>query len=238
MRENEFLAKSLGLVSEKPEEAKITVFKGSEDTSIITLENFTEEDEEERKERVEKALNDFKQGFKGELTEELIEKITEQVTNQMVLEQEKAALKLEEERIRLEEEKEQLRQDEFEAQIREIEMVQREEDLNRGKLEVVENQLQPNQQGPTHIYIGQQVEEKKKISIGKRFMLKLRKGLDFIIDRILDIIVIIIFVFIAYLLSFVVFPNNEIPEQLQPLIEYLRPIIEGFVDFILGIIGK
>lgn len=238
MRENEFLAESLGLVAEKPEEPKITIFKGSEDTNIMTFENFTEEDEEERKERIDKAVEEFKQGFKGELTEELIEEITKQVTKQMILEQEKAALKLEEERIKLEEEKEQLRQEEFEAQIRELEMAQREEELNKGKLEVVENQVQPNQQGPTHIYIGQQVGEKKKISIGKRLMLKFRGVLDFIIDIILTATVVIIFIFIGYLLSFVVFPNNEVPELLQPLIEYLRPIFKGFIDFILDLIGK
>lgn len=238
MKDNEYVAEKLGFVAEKPEEPKITIFKGSEDTSVITVEGFTEEDEEERKARVDKALNDFKQDFKGELTEELIEKITIQVTNQMLLEQEKVALKLEEERIKLEEEKEQLRQEEFEAQIRELEMAQREEELNKGKLEVVENQVQPNQQGPTHIYIGQQVGEKKKISIGKRLMLKFRGVLDFIIDKILTATVVIIFIFIGYLLFFIVFPNNETPEVLQPLIEYLRPIFKGFIDFIIDLIGK
>lgn len=238
MKDNEYVAEKLGYVSVKPEEPKITIFKGSEDTSIMTFEHFTEEDEEERKERIDKAVEEFKQDFKGELTEELIEKITNQVTSQMVLEQEKAALILEQERIKLEEEKEQLRQEEFDAQIRELEMAQREEESNKGKLEVDVNQVQPNPQGPTHIYIGQQAEEKKKISIGKKIMLKFKRVGEFIIDSILNLIVIAICVFIAYLLSFVVFPENEVPELLQPLIEYLRPIIKGFIDFILDLIGK
>lgn len=239
MNERDLLIESFGFgVASENNEMKVKIFKESENSSVMTIENFVEEDEEEKKVRVEKALEEFKKEFKGELTDEILVKITKQVEEKVREEHLRVAKEIEEERIKVEEEREKLRQEEFEAELMRVEELQREADLNKGKLEIIETQpqAQPIQTPTTQIYLGKQEgqdgEAKKKMSFGKRIGLKFKRVFDFIFDTILNILVVVLTIFLAYIIFCLIFPNVEVPETLKPIVDWLRPYFDMFLVFI------
>lgn len=234
--EKDFIAESLGLVSEKPEESKITVFRGSDSTTVMTFENCTEEDKEELAERRDKALAEFKKGFKGELTAELVEDITKQITQQLKVEQEKTVERIENERNRIEEEKEILRQEEFEAEIRKIEELQSKEEKVKAQIPVTETI--PNPTIPT-IYLEQKEGvAKKKIGFGKSLLLKFKRVLNILIDIIQWLIVIAILTLVGYILFYAINPELQAPELIEPISDWVRPYLLKFMDWVTEKINK
>ncbi len=192
---NSSVLQGLGMGFDIPEEKEIKVESKmlDEDTHYMEIEDFIDETEEELREKQEKALEEFKQGFKGELTAELEEQITNKIKEEFFEE-----LKIE--RQKFEEEKERLREEELQRVFKES--LDLEDEIVKSNLEIVDNESELSEKkskrkskkeqkkeestGTNPIiqnFYGHNgvVIEKKKVSIFKRLMRKLKQLLVLIL---------------------------------------------------------
>lgn len=225
MDDMDYIFESLGMGPVEKENINIS-------GDCITFNNIfmEEEEEEELRVRKEKALEEFKKRFEGEITEELKEQITNRIVQQLKEEQEKVAIKLEEERQKLEEEKERLREEELQRVFKES--LDLEDEISKSNLEIVDNEpdiskkrqnkfkKQPIQEeiistnGTTQIYVGQRdgVEiQRRKVSLLKRFGVVLK---DFLL--------------IVLSLEFVLFIGIILTNLVNPSLEL--DIVETFIE--------